>query len=266
MPKLFDESALIKLISHESIKPVIYDELVSTNTIAKQMAANGSQEGLLIIAEHQTGGRGRLGRSFYSPSGTGIYFSLILRPELLPDETVLITSAAAVAVAEAIEKMTKKNVAIKWVNDIFLNKKKVCGILSEATFKADGSGMEHIVLGIGINISPPKKGFPPELKNIAGALKSNIEPCFAENLLAEVINRFMYYYTNLTSRVFLPAYRNRLMLKNKTITFTKNGMTQFGTVLDVDDNFRLKVKLPNDNIVFLSSGEVSLGSEQLVDN
>ena len=142
----------------------------STSSVLREMAAKGAPEGLVIVAEEQTAGKGRLGRSFYSPRGHGVYFSILLRPGVKAEDTTLITSAAAVAAARAIESVFGVHVGIKWVNDLMLNGKKVCGILTEATFGAGSSVAESAILGIGINISTPAAGFPGELAGVAAAL------------------------------------------------------------------------------------------------
>ena len=133
-------------------KKLYFEELDSTNSYLKEMAAKGAQEGTIIIANRQSAGRGRLGRSFFSPEEKGIYMSILLRPDISLERAVLITSMAAVAVAEAIEQVSGIQTKIKWVNDIFLNKKKVCGILTEAGIDAETGTLEYAVLGIGVNV------------------------------------------------------------------------------------------------------------------
>lgn len=253
---------IAQLIQNKNINVKIYPELISTNQTAKELAANGAEEGTLIIAEHQTGGRGRLGRSFFSPAGTGLYFSLVLRPTLSPEDTVLITSAAAVAVCEAIEATIGIETQIKWVNDIFINGKKVCGILSEAVLRSNGSGMEYVILGIGINLVSPKNGFPDDIKNIAGSVTECVEKDTANGIVAETVNRFWGFYNDIRAREYLKGYRERLLLKGQNITYILNGNKNMGEVMDIDDNFRLKIKKPDGNTEFLSSGEVTVGSAQ----
>lgn len=126
----------------------VHKKVDSTNTMMRQRAVSGSAEGCVIIAGEQTNGRGRFGRSFYSPSDTGIYMSLLLRPTLTTDNSVLITTSAAVAVCEAIEKILSKTPQIKWVNDIYIDGKKVCGILTEASLGLESGMLEYVVLGI----------------------------------------------------------------------------------------------------------------------
>ena len=142
-----------------------YDSVGSTNDIAKDLGKSGTKQAL-IIASEQTKGRGRRGRSFFSPNGSGIYMSILLRPEHSSDIIPLLTTASAVAVSKAIKSVTNINTSIKWINDLYINFKKVCGILCEASFTSDNK-LDFIIVGIGININEPNGGFPEELSNIA---------------------------------------------------------------------------------------------------
>ena len=145
----------------------VQTEVTSTNTLLKAQAEQGAPEGTVLIAESQTAGKGRLGRHFTSPPGTGIYFSLLLRPHCTAEKSLFITTTAAVAVCEAIEQVTGLNPQIKWVNDVYLNEKKVCGILTEASVDFENGGLNWAVLGIGINIAVPEDGFPEEIRSIS---------------------------------------------------------------------------------------------------
>lgn len=236
-----------------------YDRLVSTNQTAKEKAADGAPEGTLIIAEQQTGGRGRLGRTFFSPGESGLYFSLLLRPALKPENTLLITTAAAVAVCKALETLSGKQTAIKWVNDIFVGGKKVCGILSEAAFSSTAA-LDHVILGIGINLYPPKSGFPPELADIAGAVFDAPVPDLKNRLIAAVIDNFWDCYADLTAPALHHEYEARMLLIGQTVTYQKNGVTETGKVLGIDPAFGLKLQLQNGDTTTLLAGEVTIGS------
>ena len=245
--------ALLKIDSEVSV----FDRLESTNLTAKLKAAEGANEGDLIIALSQTGGRGRLGRSFYSPEGTGVYFSIVLRPEIKVEEISLITPVAAVAVANAIEALTKKSPKIKWVNDIFVNGKKVCGILSEAAFNSKGYA-EYVILGIGINLLAPKGGFPEDIKNIAGGLADKDENLNANELVATVINNFFELYKNLKARDTVTEYQKRMLLVGENINYIQNGEQKSGTVEGIDEAYRLIIKNKNGDLTHLQSGEVTI--------
>lgn len=256
------EEKILKYINQTPISLKVFKTLESTNKTAKQLAAEGADEGLLIVAEHQTAGRGRLGRSFYSPADTGLYFTLVLKPQLSPEDITLITAAAAVAVAETIEKEFAVPTYIKWVNDIFIKGKKVCGILCESAFNGDGT-TAYSVLGIGINLAEPKDGFPDDIKDIAGGISKGVDSTVACRIIADTVNRFMYYYKDIGAVSFLEGYRNRLMLKGEKISFIKNGQTLTATLLDVDRRFRLEVINDEGQKEYLSTGEITIGSRQV---
>ena len=146
----------------------IFDEVTSTNTLLKEHGKI-KNEWCTFIASSQTGGKGRLGRSFYSPKGSGVYFSVLLKPNLEIEKSILITTAAAVAVTRTLKILGCENAQIKWVNDIFVDNKKVCGILTESVINTETKKLDFAVLGVGINLIKPKEGFPESIKNIAGA-------------------------------------------------------------------------------------------------
>ena len=168
----------------------IFDELDSTNNYLKKLGSQGEKENQLVIAESQTCGRGRMGRSFYSPNGTGIYFSLLLHPKISAEKSLFLTVMAAVSVAETVMKYNKNDVKIKWVNDIYIDGKKVCGILTEGAINSDKM-LDYAVVGIGINVVEPENGFPDVIKDIATAIfPGNAEDNINEKIVAEVVNRF----------------------------------------------------------------------------
>lgn len=240
-----------------------FDSLESTNKTAKELALSGADEGTVIVANAQTGGRGRLGRSFYSPAGTGLYFSIILRPDFAPNQNLLITPAAAVAVSRAIESVAGINTNIKWVNDIFANGKKVCGILSESVLDSSGK-TQYIILGIGINLTPPKGGFPADIKNIAGTVLPAPDKEKETEILKQTVNNFFKYYSDLSNPKIFTEYDIRLMLKGQKVGYTQNGILNEGTVLGVSPDFNLIIKKENEDIIHLSSGEVTIGSKTAI--
>ncbi|WP_300382626.1 biotin--[acetyl-CoA-carboxylase] ligase, partial [Clostridium sp.] len=231
------------------------------NSAIKDLAIKGEKEGTVIISEEQTEGRGRFGRKFYSPKGTGIYMSILLRPQISGSESFLITTAAAVAVAEAIEGVSGKEAKIKWVNDIYCEDKKVCGILTEASFDLESGGLEYAVLGIGINVKTPENGFPEEIKYIASEIFDNkafnLEDVRSK-LVAEVLERFWVYYKDIKKKTFLTAYKEKSLLINKEVFIISRSSSKKAMVLDIDDECKLKVRMEDGSIQFLSSGEVSI--------
>lgn len=239
----------------------VYKTINSTNTAVKDLAIKGEKEGNVIIAEEQTEGRGRFGRKFYSPKGTGIYMSILLRPQISASESFLITTAAAVAASEAIESVSGKDAKIKWVNDIYCDNKKVCGILTEAAFDLESGGLEYAVLGIGINVKTPKEGFPEEIRDIASEIFDNKTFDLKDvrsKLVAEVLEGFWNYYKNIEQKQFLTDYKRRSLLIGKEVFITSRNSSKKAVALDIDDKCRLKVRMEDGSIQFLSSGEVSV--------
>lgn len=239
----------------------VYKTINSTNSAVKELAINSEKEGTVIISEEQTEGRGRFGRKFHSPKGTGIYMSILLRPQMHASKAFLITAATAVAVAEAIETVSDKKAKIKWVNDIYCDNKKVCGILTEASFDFESGITDYAVLGIGINVKTPKEGFSEEIKDIATAIfeyEDSPSTDIRSKLIAEILERFWDYYKHIEDKSFLKAYKTRSLLINNEVNIISNKSSEKASVLEIDDECRLKVKMEDGSIRFLSSGEVSI--------
>lgn len=235
----------------------VFSEIGSTNTALKAAAAEGASEGLVYIADCQTAGRGRLGRSFSSPAGTGLYMSLLLRPRTSAASAMLITAASAVAMAETIEEVIGARLEIKWVNDLLLHGKKVCGILAEAAFSTAAEGIDHVILGLGVNVMEPKGGFPEELCNIAGALSDRAEAGVRDRIAAGFLNRFSVYYSELEARSFYTKYLSRLTILGRRISVIKPFRTENAVAVGLDRDFRLEVEYSDGRREQLSSGEVS---------
>lgn len=247
-----------KLLKNDTyINITVLDSVDSTNKYLKEKAILGEMEGSIVIADCQTGGRGRFTRKFFSPGGCGIYMSILLKPCFPAKDAVLITAAAAVAVAEACEFLSGKKAEIKWVNDVYIDKKKVCGILTEGAVKPDGC-FDYAVLGIGINAFAPDTGFDKEIKDIAGAVFDKKEENLRNRLAAEVINRFFVYYKELDKKTFLERYREKSFVTGKEITVIKNGQMQKAVARSIDDGCRLEVEYEDKTKEYLSSGEISI--------
>ena len=154
----------------------VEDVVTSTNTLLAQRAAHGEKEGLVLVAGMQTKGKGRTGHTFFSPEDTGVYLSILLKPQnMSPMEATNITSMAAISACEAIEKVSGNNPQIKWINDVFLNGKKICGILTEASINMELITIDYVIMGIGFNAYAPKGGFPDDIKDIAGSVLQAID-------------------------------------------------------------------------------------------
>ncbi len=254
------ETVLRHLRAAGSFRLQVYDQVQgSTNDLAREAAVRGEAEGLTVIADTQTAGRGRQGRTFVSPAGTGVYLSLLLRPKLPAEEAVAITGIAAVAVARAIADVGGGSAGIKWVNDIYLRGKKVCGILTEAAMGMESGGLDYAILGIGVNLFSPPEGFSPELADIAGAVfPGNPRDDERSRLIAAILDRFLPLYRALPDRGWLEEYRTRSILTGREVRFLREGREYRGLVLGVDDSARLLLRLPDGEETALSSGEVQL--------
>ncbi len=239
------------------IEPELLKSVESTNKTARERAQSGVKEGYTVISSQQTGGHGRFGRHFYSPENCGIYMSIVLRPKISAADSVFITTAAAVAVCEAIESVSGKNARIKWVNDVLVDSKKVCGILTEAAFNIESGLLDYAILGIGINAYEPKDGFADEIKNVAGAVFSKADGGAMDRLTGEVLNNFFKYYKNLKSTEFLEAYRSHCIIPKNSITVISNGNKRSAYIIGVDDDFRLHVRYTDGTEEHLNSGEIS---------
>ena len=243
----------------QDMEILVTDTAVSTNAIAREEANSGKPEGYIVLANEQTGGHGRLGRSFFSPKDTGIYMSLLLRPQnCSAEQAVRITTMAAVAMCEAIEAVSDEKAGIKWVNDIFIRGKKVCGILTEGSFNLENGLLDYAVLGIGVNIYPPENGFPKELEHIAGTVFQENQ-CDAKNrLISEFLNRFYDYYSSEDLSSYVEKYRSRSLVIGREVTLMSQSSSRNALVLGIDDDCHLLVRYPDGTEGHYSSGEISL--------
>lgn len=237
----------------------------STNNAVREQGVQGVTEGLCIVAEEQTAGRGRKGRSFYSPDATGLYLSILLRPNLSVQDATLITTAAAVAGAKACEvansALSSGDVQIKWVNDLFLNGKKISGILTEAFLSMETGDLDYAIMGIGFNLCPPKDGWPDNIAQVAGSLFDKECPGGTRNLLAATfMNEFYRIYGQLPDVSYMKEYRRRQLALGKEVSLlSADGTSQQAKVMDVDDRGQLVVQLESSSeITTINSGEISI--------
>lgn len=243
----------------------VRDEIDSTNTAVFDAGNKGEAEGFCMIAKRQTAGRGRRGRNFFSPENTGLYLSVLLRPSLDAEKALLITTAAAVAGAKACERICGKNVEIKWVNDLFLDGRKIAGILTEGSIKPGTSKLEFAVMGIGINVIPPKGGWPEEISSVAGALCDSEESYkdVLDRLSTEFLNEFYDLYSKLPNTDYIEEYRKRQLATGKRINvLSGDGSFRKAEALGVDDCFRLRVKFDGEEKESaIDTGEISIRIE-----
>ncbi len=253
------------------IEVKVEKEVSSTNTVLKQYVSEGQKEDMILLAEEQTGGRGRRGRSFFSPEGTGLYMSVLLHPALTPGEATMLTTMAAAAEAAALERISGEDVKIKWVNDVWIRDKKISGILTEGFVSMEDGHLEYAIVGIGINVYEPAGGFPEEIRDVAGAVFTN-DIC-RENLrnriAAEVLIQFLKYYQKLPAKGYLEEYRKRSIAIGKQVQIIQAGGEREQTladapardhalVLGVDDDCHLLVQYDDGTTDSLSSGEISI--------
>lgn len=246
--------------AYREIPVLVENRVDSTNTLAKKLAADGAENGAIILADAQDSGRGRWGRAFFSPAGTGLYMSLILRPDADMAELPVLTVAAAAAVCEAVEHLFDCRTQIKWVNDIFVNGRKICGILTEAAGDFESGRAESVIVGVGVNVSVPAGGFPAELQEIAGSLPpaADGERPFSRNVLAaEIAGRLLDYAGELESRPFLEPYRRRSMVLGNAIRYLRNGIWEAGLAEDINRDGHLTVNTPGGRVL-LRAGEIQM--------
>lgn len=258
---LLSEAAIVPLLS-EALKGhrvIAHKTIDSTNLEAKRIVNEDPTFEGVILSEEQTKGRGRLGRVFYSPSESGLYMSLVLRPVADLDNATLITTAAAVAVCQAIETLTGKKPQIKWVNDIFLDGRKVCGILTEGIMDMESRTIGTIILGIGLNFREPETDFPDEIQSIAGTLFDKKNAAVTRNqMVAEILNRFYLLYPDLVKRSYLDEYRKRCFVLGEQVTFPQGNETIEAKAIAIDNDGGLVVALPNGKTKILTFGEISI--------
>lgn len=236
-----------------------FDELDSTNTYAKSVADNLEGESYVVITEKQNNGRGRLGRQFMSQNNNGIWMSLILRPKLDMYEVSKITQVVAAAINSALNELNIKSM-IKWPNDIIINDKKICGILTE--MNSEINIINYIIVGIGINVNNDKEDFPDEIRGIASSLKIETGKEVKRNeLLAKIFNNFEYLYKKFINGDFkstLDICRKNSYVLGKKINVIKNSNIIEANAIDIDDNGELIVQYKDNKIEKVLSGEVSV--------
>lgn len=237
----------------------VFDSIDSTNAYLKRNVRKDTETGTTVIANSQTNGRGRLGRNFYSPADTGLYMSVAFNAEDI-DDVSMITIAACTAVCKALESTAEVFPKIKWVNDIFLNGKKVCGILAESLTDPQTQKITYVIVGIGVNIST--RDFPEDIRDIAGSVSETEMP--REELAAKILDNLIPICKNTAASDIIDYYCEHLMIVGKEVEYTLNGEKRCGTVLGIDKKGSLAVRAKDGGTDILKSGEISLGSGSFV--
>jgi len=257
---MLSEEGIKKHLKTDKITLSVYKSVDSTNTLLKKAAGEGAAEFSVIAASQQTAGRGRMGRSFYSPNQSGIYLSILLRPDFSAEKAGLITAGAAAAAANAIEAVSGRQTQIKWVNDILIEGKKVCGILTEASLDCENGRLNYAVVGIGINVCPPEGGFPGEIRDTAGSVfPSAPDSDINCRLAAALIDSVIEYYHRLESDEVYSAYAERSCVIGRDVWLIPcGGERQSAHIKALGRDFSLIALLPDGSEKRISSGEISL--------
>lgn len=238
---------------------VYYEETDSTNLRAKEGGTAGAVEGTLYLADAQKDGRGRRGRSWESPAGSSIYMSLLLRPQILPVKAPMMTLVMAMAVAKGIERATGITAGIKWPNDIVVNGRKVCGILTEMSTEVDH--IHYVVIGVGINVN--QEEFPEELKQVATSLKKESGKSFSRGtILQEVMETFDEYYRSFLERQDLSGiqelYNEYLVNRGREVRILEVGNEYYAHAVGINEEGELLVDTVNGERKHIFAGEVSV--------
>lgn len=231
--------------------------VTSTNQVLKERA--GQLPGWsAVIAGSQTAGRGRRTRSFYSPAHSGIYLSLLLRLPLEAEAATGLTTAAAVAACRAVEACTDAKPEIKWVNDVYVQGRKICGILTEASISMESGGLDWAVMGIGFNVYEPEEGFPEEIASIAGAIAPSRQKDLRSRITAAFMKEYYELCRNLHDSALVQEYRKRSFLIGRSIEVLRGDRAIPAVAEDIDEACHLIVRYEDGSREILSSGEVSV--------
>ena len=251
---------LSALSSHPWAKQIHwFDTIDSTNTEAKRMAANGAPHGTVLIADRQTGGRGRMGRSFHSPAGTGLYLSVLLRPQCPAQKLMHLTCATAVAACDALEQAAGLRPGIKWTNDLVVAGKKLGGILTELSLDADGKAA-WAVIGIGINCGQQAEDFPADIRDIATSLALCTGKSIDRAAVAAALIKSLAHMADHPEDpgAYLSRYRENCITLGQDISLIRGQELRHGKALDIDDQGALLVQFPDGHTEAVNSGEVSV--------
>lgn len=236
----------------------VFDTVESTNTLARALAAEGVPSGTVILADEQTGGRGRMGRTFDSQKEKGLYFSLVLRPEFPPEKLLHITPMVAVAACDAIEITSGLRPQVKWINDLILRERKLAGILTESSVNFETGLVDYLVIGIGINCSHDLSDFPPELNAIS--MKMAGAEISREQLAAELILSLSKMAAELISgkETWIARYAGDCLTVGRMVKVILNGNETPAFALGIDSDGGLLVRYEDGREAFVSYGEVSV--------
>ena len=242
---------------------ILLDEVDSTNNYAKKLAAEGAPHGSIIIAETQTAGKGRMGRRFESPKGTGLYMTMILRPDCAAEKLTLLTPMAAVAVSEAVDKICGTDTRIKWVNDVYLNGRKLCGILTEGALC--GSRVDYAVVGIGVNVGSIRGLIPDDIAPLITSIEDETGKKYPIGAIAsETVSFIDRLFRQLESGEFMKIYRDKSCVTGHEVLVTKHTPHKKGKALGIADSGGLIVGYPDGSRETVLSGEADIIKQRLL--
>jgi len=267
--KLIDNNILSKdSILHyidnnfSSITVDFFNSVDSTNNVAKRKNFFSNEKYYLAVSREQTDGKGRMGRSFFSPKDKGIYMSLAIKLNMHIDKITKLTTATSVFVVKALKEVVGIDTQIKWINDIYYDDKKVCGILTESINDVETGIIDTIIVGIGINLYPCNNDIlPVDIKNMVGTILKGNNECldFDRNeLVANIINQILSNIYSINDFGLRDIYKKHSLILNENIVYTINGEERLGIAIDIDENGGLLIKNDCGEIITLSSGEISV--------
>lgn len=261
---VLSEGLLSSCLSVKKHNIIVLNETDSTNNYAKKLAAKGAEDGTIIISDTQTAGKGRLGRSFCSPPGIAVYMTEIIRPETDMQTNQLITSCAAVAVSKAVDELCKAETKIKWVNDIYLNEKKICGILTEASLSFESGQLDYAVIGIGVNVRSVKEYFDEKLLETATSIEDETGKAPLRCVLAaKIADNLDLLLGDIENHSFMEEYRKRSCIIGCRVAVSKYNGGREALAVGIDDNAGLIVKYDDGTEEVLNSGEARIIKESM---
>lgn len=238
----------------------LLESVDSTNQYMKKQALN-LQNGDVVVADMQTAGKGRNGRHFHSPKQSGIYVSIFLKPNLSIQQSLKVTACASVAIFQTIQQNYHLDCAIKWVNDVYLQDKKIAGVLCEASLELNTASLDYMIIGMGINVH--SYTMPEDIQDIAGCVE-DFSPLKIERnrLLHDLLQHFYTYYTQIEENTFLPIYKQNSYVLFQDIIVHEKNKTYEARVLDIDENANLIIQKKDKSLSALSSGEISIRKQK----
>lgn len=264
-PDKLTKGEILAYLDEERMEYVLcLESTESTNKTLQAMALDGAPDRQVVIANEQTKGRGRLGRNFNSPKDGGIYFSYLMKPiNRNPQDAATLTAWTAVAVSDAIEEACGVKADIKWVNDLVLNKQKICGILTEMSIESESGMIQSIIIGIGVNVNELKEDFPEEIRDIASSLRIETGSKKSRSKIAAAMIKHMdKLYDNWPDKTeeYLEKYKEKCITLGQEVSvkFTDNDSPKYGKAIDVNSDFTLQIKYKNGEEEAVSSGDVSV--------